>query len=91
MPEFSPSGTIYVIEDTRAPIPIHVEILLRLVDLDGAVIPPMAFILAAERYGVMSDIDRWLIHHALNYIAQLATPEDALFSTNLSGSSLKVV
>ncbi|PTR17189.1 EAL domain-containing protein [Nitrosospira sp. Nsp2] len=30
-------------------------------DEDGALIPPMAFIPAAERYGLMPQLDRWVI------------------------------
>nr|WP_315483924.1 EAL domain-containing protein [uncultured Undibacterium sp.] len=66
----------------------HVEILLRLINAEGKVIPPMAFIPAAERYGLMPEIDRWVIRHAFTHIAQLETPENALFSINLSGGSL---
>jgi len=39
----------------------HLEILLRMIDEDGNVIPPGAFMPAAERYGLMPDIDRWVI------------------------------
>lgn len=66
----------------------HEEILLRLINQDGKIIPPMAFIPAAERYGLMPEIDRWVIRHAFAHIAQLSTPENALFSINLSGGSL---
>ena len=48
----------------------------------------MAFIPAAERYGLMPEIDRWVIRHAFAHIAQLETPENALYSINLSGGSL---
>ncbi|MEP6605143.1 MAG: EAL domain-containing protein [Nitrosospira sp.] len=39
----------------------HYEVLLRMKDEDGTLIPPMAFIPAAERYGLMPNIDRWVI------------------------------
>lgn len=39
----------------------HYEILLRLVDETGFLVPPMAFIPAAERYNLMHIIDRWVI------------------------------
>lgn len=66
----------------------HAEILLRLIDHEGKIIPPMAFIPAAERYGLMPEIDRWVISNAFAHIAQLDQPEHALFSINLSGGSL---
>src|SRR5882724_4313591 len=37
----------------------HCEILVRLLDERGELVPPMAFIPAAERYNLMPAIDRW--------------------------------
>ncbi|MED5618636.1 EAL domain-containing protein [Ideonella sp. BN130291] len=66
------------------------EILLRLLDEQGRMVPPMAFIPAAERYGLMGDIDRWVIRHALaehrRHRAAVGCPVH--YSINLSGSSL---
>lgn len=39
----------------------HFEVLLRLVDENGKVISPAAFIPAAERYNLMPTVDRWVI------------------------------
>jgi len=41
--------------------PIACEILVRMLDKDGNIIPPMAFIPAAERYNQMTKIDRWVV------------------------------
>ena len=35
--------------------------LFRMIGEDGTLIPPMALIPAAERYGLMPQLDRWLI------------------------------
>lgn len=43
----------------------HFEILLRLIDDNGQIVPPMAFIPAAERYNLMPSIDRWVVSTAL--------------------------
>lgn len=40
---------------------VRAEILLRMVDEDDTLVPPMAFIPAAERYNLMPEIDRWVI------------------------------
>lgn len=66
----------------------HVEILLRLISDDGKVVPPMAFMPAAERYGLMLEIDKWVINSAFSYIAEREYKEQSLYSINLSGSSL---
>ena len=69
----------------------HAEILLRMQDENGAVIPPMAFIPAAERYNVMTMIDRWVVTNTLEWlVANPLTRDNRLqfFSINLSGQSL---
>jgi len=72
--------------------PTHVELLLRLIDEEGNVVPPMAFIPAAERYGLMPDIDRWVIEAAFSLFAVHAanTPgaENETWAINLSGMTL---
>jgi EAL domain-containing protein (putative c-di-GMP-specific phosphodiesterase class I) len=70
----------------------HYEILLRLVDEDGQLVEPGAFIPAAERYNLMPAIDRWVLRHALaDFAARYRqTPEHELpiYAINLSGVSL---
>lgn len=43
---------------------LHVELLLRLRDEGGRLVPPLSFIPAAERYGLMTLIDRWVVENA---------------------------
>jgi len=65
------------------------EVLVRMLDSDGQIIPPMAFIPAAERYDLMVDIDRWVIHDAFKTISSQNTKQGELIcSINLSGQSL---
>ena len=66
----------------------HVEILVRMIDDKNHVIDPMAFIPAAERYGLMPAIDRWVILTAFHHIAQRRQAVGTLFSINLSAASL---
>ena len=69
----------------------HAEILLRMQDENGAVIPPMAFIPVAERYNVMAMIDRWVVTNTLEWlVANPLSRNNNLqsFSINLSGQSL---
>ena len=67
----------------------HVELLLRMVE-DGKVIPPMAFIPAAERYGLMPALDRWVIRTAFAHYVERAAGTDApgTYAINLSGASI---
>jgi len=63
------------------------ELLLRMVDADGSLVPPMAFLPAAERYGLMTTLDRTVIEQAFGHVARLAAPGD-VYNINLSGQSL---
>lgn len=70
----------------------HCELLIRMLDERGEIVPPMAFIPAAERYGLMPAIDRWVIRTAFATIARLrsepAERKLSLCAINLSGASL---
>jgi diguanylate cyclase (GGDEF)-like protein/PAS domain S-box-containing protein len=67
----------------------HYEILVRMRDPDGKYIAPGAFIPAAERFQLMSAIDRWVISHAVHLAAaQAQRGQPAELSINLSGQSL---
>ncbi len=67
-----------------------VEVLIRLLDDEGKIVAPMAFIPAAERYGLMPSIDRWVISKALQMHAGFARQckLPARFSINLSGATM---
>src|SRR3954463_1481023 len=70
----------------------HCEVLLRMLDEQGELVPPARFIPAAEKYGLMPAIDRWVISNAFNSYASLATKSRALpiqtCSINISGKSI---
>ncbi|MET0961225.1 MAG: EAL domain-containing protein, partial [Noviherbaspirillum sp.] len=70
--------------------PEHHEILLRLRDEEGTLVPPMAFIPAAERYGLMPEIDRWVITAAFSKYAEYAADSrrPGMFAINLSGATV---
>ena len=84
------SQDIAVLDPARK-IEDHCEILIRMLDEKGELVPPMAFIPAAERYNLMPSIDRWVIRNAFAIIArQRAEKEGApgIFAINLSGASI---
>ncbi len=68
----------------------HYEVLMRMLDTDDSIIPPMAFIPAAERYDMMKQLDRHIIKKAIRQKVQLAEKagKHIDFSINLSGQSL---
>lgn len=70
---------------------VYYEVLLRMRSNSGELVAPDAFLPTAERYNMMLDIDRWVIHHALKALrdAVTADPEHLLgMSINLSAQSL---
>ncbi|WP_421916316.1 EAL domain-containing protein [Mesorhizobium sp.] len=79
------------LDDEAAEAGAHVEVLLRLTDEDGGVVSPGNFIPAAERYGLMPSIDRWVISNTFRVLsARLADPQKAPIATcaiNLSGAT----
>lgn len=67
----------------------HYELLLRLRDQNGNIILPGSFIPAAERYGLMPNLDRWVIHTALHsYNETFGEKSGVHIAVNLSGNSL---
>jgi diguanylate cyclase (GGDEF)-like protein len=66
----------------------HCEILLRLEE-GGKLIPPNSFIPAAERFGLMPAIDRWVVRTALDIIGSRPPAVRGLYSINLSGQTLR--
>jgi len=68
---------------------IHYELLIRAIDLDGKIELPKTFIPAAERYGMMATIDRWVIRSAFErYMELFNSSEKVKIAINLSGNSL---
>lgn len=71
---------------------LHIELLLRLRNEDGELISPACFIPAAERYGLMPLLDRWVVQSAFATLAARlhccnAAPI-AVCAINLSGSTV---
>ena len=71
----------------------HIEILLRLHDEAGRMILPDSFIPAAERYGLMTSLDRWVVQNVFKIIAQCIAretsgPPMAMCAINLSGTTI---
>jgi diguanylate cyclase (GGDEF)-like protein/PAS domain S-box-containing protein len=66
------------------------EIMVRMRDENGEVVPPMAFIPAAERYHVMPSIDKRVIRKTMELVAMHhADPATRMhFNVNISGQTL---
>lgn len=65
----------------------HIEILVRMKDENGHLLPPAAFIPAAERYNLMGAVDQHIIRETFKFISSHVR-ENICFSINLSANSL---
>lgn len=68
--------------------PSQCELFVRLMTEDGTLIPPQSFVPAAERYGLMLAIDRWVITAALQYMATSPESDQERGSINLCCASV---
>ena len=79
-----------VIEPLNKQAGKHYEILIRLKGSQGEIIPPGAFLPAAERYNIITKLDRWVTKECFRLL--LAHPtfleQTNFLSINLSGQSL---
>ena len=66
------------------------ELMVRLRDEDGTLVPPNEFIPAAERYNVMVMVDRWVVNQAVELLERCARQgrRMPLLAVNLSGTSI---
>ncbi|AMO77801.1 EAL domain-containing protein [Pseudomonas citronellolis] len=77
--------------DPQAEEGLHVELLLRVLDENGRLVPPNDFIPAAERYGLMPLIDRWVANRAFEILAErreAGCEPIATCAINLSGATI---
>jgi PAS domain S-box-containing protein len=64
------------------------ELLIRMRDEDGGLVPPGMFLPVAEQYGLILDIDRWVIREAAGLAAQGHAIELNLSAESLGDPSL---
>lgn len=69
----------------------HAEILVRLRDKEGEMVSPADFVPVAERFGLMSDIDMWIVKNSVQALADWQYANSGTkskLSINLSGRTL---
>jgi EAL domain-containing protein (putative c-di-GMP-specific phosphodiesterase class I) len=62
------------------------EILVRLREEEKAMLPPGDFLPVFEHYGMMPELDRWVVRNALRHLA--STSKIARLSVNVSGQTM---
>lgn len=68
----------------------HFEILLRMPDRNGSIVPPGRFLPAAERYQMAARIDRWVVQKVFGWMRDSAEAVAGIgtIAVNLSGQSI---
>jgi diguanylate cyclase (GGDEF)-like protein/PAS domain S-box-containing protein len=69
----------------------HFEVLVRMLDENGKIVPPDVFMPAAERYHLITTLDRWVVSNTFSWYASHLHAEVAgleTLSINLSGASV---
>ena len=66
---------------------VRCELLLRMQNRNGGLVPPGAFIPAAERYNLISEIDRWVVRNVCRCLSRSDGPARLCF-INLSGQTM---
>ena len=70
----------------------HYEVLVRMLDDEGGIVPPAAFIPAAERYNLMPSIDKWVVRNVCRLAGQAQARSDGrqltMLAVNISGNTL---
>ncbi len=64
------------------------EILVRMKNKQNKLVPPGLFIPAAEKYGMISQLDFWVIANTFKAICELDKQGNTCYSINLSGLTL---
>lgn len=75
---------------TRTRKPSHQEVLVRMIDTDGSVLPPGMFLPAAERFNLVLMLDKWVFTNTLQWLAAKLQAGDQPLkcAINLSGASI---
>ena len=64
------------------------ELLVRMPDGDGGVVSAATFIPLAERYGLVAEIDRWVLDRAVGLLESGVAPRGSRLAVNVSAKSL---
>lgn len=67
----------------------HYEILIRLMEEEGGLMPPGAFFPLAEKNGLMPYLDRWVVSHVLEWAANnVSRDRDSIFFINVASATI---
>ena len=65
------------------------EVLVRLREEEEKLLPPGDFLPVFEHFGMMPELDRWVVRHALSHLARRSKRKYTCLSVNLSAQTLE--
>lgn len=71
-----------------ARLPEHHEIFIRLLEEEEHLIPPGAFFPMAQEYGLLPQLDRWVLEHLLEWMTAHQTPAAPVFFLNVATDTI---
>jgi EAL domain-containing protein (putative c-di-GMP-specific phosphodiesterase class I) len=71
-----------------APLEPFYEMLLRLREEEEGLMPPGAFIPLAEEYGLMPDLDRWVVRNVLDWACAKPERQAGMYSINVAPATI---
>lgn len=80
-----------------SPLPVdsgktaHYEVLIRLMEEEGGLMPPGAFFPLAEKNGLMPYLDRWVVQHVVEWAADkqnVSRVSDSVFFINVASATI---
>lgn len=72
----------------QSPAPPCHEMLLRLREEEESLMPPGAFLPIAEEYGMLPDLDRWVVRATLRWVAARPQRRHALYCINVAAPTI---
>ncbi|RMD70261.1 MAG: diguanylate cyclase, partial [Gammaproteobacteria bacterium] len=66
----------------------HYEILLRVKDEAGRIVPPGGYLEAAKRFRLLTQVDRFVLNMVADFLSALQAHGEVVCSVNLSGASV---
>ena len=64
------------------------EILLRLKNEEENLIPPGSFLPIAEQFGMLPELDRWVVRHLLGWISKDVSRKRGVYSINIAAQTI---
>lgn len=74
--------------DSTLLAPTQYEILIRMNEEENNLMPPGSFLPLVDQYNMMPKLDRWVVQHAVHWIASISQDTCSIFCLNIAKDTL---